>query len=73
MKIFRKGRYETGQKWEFIASHTARRSFATNLALLNVPILQIAKRMGHSDIKQSYRYVCCSIGKLDDEAERFFK
>lgn len=73
MKVFRKGKYEIGQKWEFVASHTARRSFATNLALLNVPILQIAKRMGHSDIKQSYRYVCCSIGKLDDEAERFFK
>ena len=73
MKVFRKGKYEIGQKWEFVASHTARRSFATNLALLNVPILQIAKRMGHSDIKQSYRYVCCSIGKLDYEAERFFK
>jgi integrase len=73
VKLFRRGKNETGEKWKFIASHTARRSFATNLAELGVPILQISKRMGHSDIKMTQGYICCGIGKLDKNAIQFFK
>lgn len=72
IKLFRRGKNETGEKWQFIASHTARRSFATNLAELGVPLLQIAKRMGHSDIKMTQNYVVCGIGKLNDKARSFF-
>ena len=72
MKLFRRGKDEVGEKWQFVASHTARRSFATNLAELNVPILQIAKRMGHTDVKTTYRYICGTISRLDDKACKFF-
>jgi len=71
-KVFRKGRYETGPKWMFVASHTARRSFATNLALLDVPILQISKRMGHASTEQSCRYIVSGTTKLDKGAMKFF-
>lgn len=73
VRLFRRGKNETGEKWQFVASHTARRSFATNLAELGVPLLQIAKRMGHSDIKMTQNYIVCGIGKLDDKASAFFK
>lgn len=73
VRLFRRGKNETGEKWEFIASHTARRSFATNLAELGVPLLQIAKRMGHSDIKMTQGYICSGIGKLSGRAISFFQ
>lgn len=72
MRIFRKGKYEVGEKWQFVASHTARRSFATNLAELDVPLVQIAKRMGHNDIKMTMRYIVGTISKLEDKANDFF-
>lgn len=72
VRVFRHGKIQEGKKYEFVASHTARRSFATNLADLGVPVLQIAKRMGHTDIRMTMRYICSSIGKLDDAAMEFF-
>lgn len=72
MKLFRKGRDEVGEKWQFVASHTARRSFATNLAEMNVPIIQIAKRMGHKDVRTTFGYIVSGLSKLDGEATKFF-
>lgn len=72
MRIFRKGKYEVGEKWKFVASHTARRSFATNLAELDVPLVQIAKRMGHNDVKMTMRYIVGTISRLEDKANEFF-
>lgn len=71
MRIFRKGKYEVGEKWKFVASHTARRSFATNLAELDVPLVQIAKRMGHNDVKMTMRYIVGTISRLEDKANEF--
>lgn len=70
--IFRGGKAVTDEKWKFVATHTARRSFATNLAELNVPILQISKRMGHTKVDTTLGYIVSPINKLDDKQMEFF-
>ena len=63
VKVVRAGVTETDQKWKFVSSHTARRSFATNLYLKTLDILLVSKLMGHSDIKITQGYLCCSFEK----------
>lgn len=46
-KVFSAGAEQSGKKFEFVSSHTGRRSFATNLALKGVSLEQIALMMGH--------------------------
>lgn len=73
ISIFYHGRQQTGPKWKYVGSHTARRSFATNLALRNVPVQVISKMMGHTDIKMTEKYIIASIESIDDKAMEFFK
>lgn len=47
-------RYE---KWELVSSHTARRSFATNLFLSGFPTLSIMQVTGHRTEKAFMRYI----------------
>lgn len=68
VKVFRKGATETGEKWEFISSHSARISFATNLADCNVPILAISKMMGHTSVTMTQGYIASDIIRLNDQA-----
>ena len=46
------------EKWERVTSHTARRSFATNLYLLGVPAQSIMMITGHSTEAQFMKYIC---------------
>lgn len=65
-----KGRLETDQKlelWECISSHTARRSFATNLYNEEFPILDIMKITGHKTERSFLRYIKFTD---DDSAKR---
>jgi integrase len=48
---------ETFAKWEFITSHTARRSFATNEFLAGTPTLTIMAITGHKTEKSFLRYI----------------
>jgi len=48
---------ETFKKWELITTHTARRSFATNAYLLNVPTISIMKITGHRTEKSFLKYI----------------
>lgn len=73
IKLFQAGKEVTGEKWEFISSHTARRSFATNLYLRGVDIFSISKMMGHSSVEMTKGYIVCGIRELPDEAMEFFK
>lgn len=66
VKVYVRGKERTGQKWEFVSSHTGRRSFATNLAKKGVSIEQIALMMGHMsgntpNIGMTQRYI---VGKM---------
>lgn len=61
-----KGRLSTSPKTElynFITSHTARRSFATNLYLDGYPTIEIMKITGHKTEKAFLKYI--KVSKLD--------
>ncbi len=45
------------EKWELISTHTARRSFATNMYLMNVPSLTIMAITGHKTESAFLRYI----------------
>lgn len=49
--------------WECISSHTARRSFATNLYLQGFPTIEIMKITGHKTEKSFLKYI--KVSKLD--------
>lgn len=59
VKVVKGGKTVTGEKYEFISSHTARRSFATNLYLQTKDILLVSRLMGHTNIKTTQGYLCC--------------
>lgn len=69
--IFRRGAEESGPKWRFVSSHTARRSAATNLYLRNADILQISRMMGHSSVKVTQSYIV-GYRELDSRALGYF-
>lgn len=71
-KVFRAGKEESGAKWEFCSSHTARRSFASNLYLRGVDIFSICKLMGHSNIEITQGYIVCGLRNLSSEAMGYF-
>ena len=55
----RHGKEVTAPKYELVSSHTARRSFATNLYLAYVHIEDIALMMGHGkNTETTKRYIC---------------
>jgi integrase len=63
--LVEKGRLENNTElelWESISSHTARRSFATNLYNEGFPVLDIMKITGHKTEKAFLRYI-----KFSDE------
>ena len=47
----------TFEKWQLISSHTCRRSFATNLYLMNFPTLSIMKITGHTTESSFLKYI----------------
>ncbi len=71
-KVFRAGHEQSGEKWRFVSSHTARRSFASNLYLRGVDIYSICKLMGHSNIEVTQGYIVCGLRELPSEAMGYF-
>lgn len=76
VKVYRGGKSQYGQKWEFVSSHTGRRSFATNLALKGVSLEQIALLMGHmsgnvANIQMTQRYICDKM-RIDRDVLKIF-
>lgn len=45
------------EKWQLVTSHTARRTFATNMYLAGVPSISIMKITGHRTEKSFLRYI----------------
>jgi len=57
--VVKAGRNKTAPKYELVSSHTARRTFATNLYLAGVSLEDIAMMMGHGkNIETTKRYIC---------------
>lgn len=72
IKLFRSGEETEGEKWEFISSHTARRSFATNLYLRCRDIFMVSRLMGHRSVEMTAGYIC-SIGDVPKEIKKYFR
>lgn len=72
IKLYRRGETTTKPKWEYVSSHTARRSGVTNLYLRGLDILTIAKIAGHTNTATTMGYVCCGIRELPQEAKEYF-
>jgi integrase len=71
--LFKGGKQIKGEKWQFVSSHTARRSFATNLYNAGIETSSIAHMMGHGSISMTERYICCSFLDMNDKVKSFFK
>ena len=57
--VVKAGRNIEAPKWQLVSSHTARRTFATNLYLAGVSLEDIAMMMGHGkNIETTKRYIC---------------
>lgn len=59
-KVITKGGFETHtkkKKYELLSTHTARRSFATNLFLSGFPAISIMKITGHTTEKSFMKYI----------------
>jgi integrase len=57
---FKKGKKEKVEvkpKYEWITSHTCRRSFCTNEFLAGTPVELIMKISGHKSVKDFYKYI----------------
>lgn len=72
VKIHLGGETQEGPKWKFVSSHTARISFATNLANAGVPLIQLAGMMGHTSTQMTERYIANKSVQLSDSAMEYF-
>lgn len=73
VRVHRAGRDETGPKWAFVSSHTARISFATNLARAGVPLIDLSRMMGHTSTAMTERYIVPTAPRLTERAMAYFK
>lgn len=73
VKVFKAGEEKEGEKWEFISSHTSRRTFATLLYLRGVDIYTISKMIGHNSVKTTEGYICADIRDNSEELMGYFK
>lgn len=69
VKVARGGQRETGEKHKFVSSHTARRSFATNIYMETLDLYLVSTLMGHSDVKITQGYLCCASQKNSQALE----
>lgn len=72
VKVFKAGKECEGEKWEYVSSHTARRSCASNLYLKGLDLYTISRFLGHSSTDMTSRYICCGIRELPQEAKDYF-
>ena len=70
VRLFKAGVDVEGEKWEFISSHTARRSFATNVYLHCRDIFLVSRLLGHSSIEMTAKYICTT--EIPEELKSYF-
>ena len=67
-----RGELKTRPRYEYIASHTARRTFISLLLDKGVPLATVSKMAGHSDTSMTLRYYRSDELLLNDAAMDFF-
>lgn len=73
VKVFKAGEHMKGEKWRHVSSHTARISFATNLSILGVPLIQISRCMGHTSTGMTERYIIPTRVQFSPTALKYFQ
>ena len=73
VKVFKSGKVAECEKYLCVSSHTARRSFATNLYLRGADLYSISKMMGHASVEQTTRYICCGLREQSEQVLEYFK
>lgn len=71
VKVYKAGKTSSDEKWKFVSSHTARRSFCTNLYLGGIDVQEISQLAGHSDVFMTMRYIVAKRGFSDKLMELF--
>ena len=72
VKVYKAGKHQTGAKWQFISSHTARISFCSNLNALGASLVEISKMAGHTNTTMTERYIVQDRINLTPQALRYF-
>ena len=72
VKLFHHGIDTEGEKWEYISSHSARRSCASNLYVLGCDLFTISKVLGHTSIETTKNYICAPMN-LNERVLNYFK
>lgn len=57
VRVFKAGKTQSGPKWKFISSHSARVSVATNLSIVGTQLTDIKSVLGHSSTQMTERYI----------------
>ena len=73
VKIFKAGKTLDGEKWQYIGSHSARRTFASLLYLRGVDLYTISKMLGHTSVKTTEGYICADIKTDSKELMEYFR
>jgi len=73
VKVHKGGKDIVGPKYEFISSHSARISVATNLSANGTPLTDIRDILGHTGTAMTSRYVCRREVKLNEKSLALFR
>lgn len=73
VKLYHRGKTSVKPKWEYVSSHTARRTGITNLYLRGLDIVTIARLAGHTNTATTLGYICCGMRELPQEAKEYFE
>lgn len=73
VKVFKAGETKEGEKWQYIGSHTARRTFASLLYLRGGDLYSISKMLGHTSVKTTEGYIVADIKTDSKELMEYFK
>lgn len=72
-KVYVCGGYVTKPKYELLASHAGRRSFATCLYMRCHDLYLVSRLCGHSDVNMTIRYLCVPIDDVQQEVLDYFQ
>lgn len=67
-----RGELKTRPRYEYIATHTGRRTFVSILLDKGVPLATVSKMAGHQDVQMTLRYYTSDSLVLDESAMSFF-
>ena len=73
IQLYRRGEFWTGEKWEAVSTHTARKSFCSNLYLRCRDLYLVSKLAGHKDVSMTERYICVGMESMTDAAMAYFE